>query len=346
MTCDHAAELLPWLLNGTLEPGERRELLAHVRTCEACRRALDETRFALAAADAHLPSEVLVAVAFGEPVPASGAAPPLDPALIEEHLEACPLCAAELELARTSRALADESVALLPRRVPAGGAGRERGWRTAAVAAGLAALVSTGGWLATWRALELGAARVATHEEPRPGAGQTPEDQRLAVLAEKNRLLRDAATALEARERAARLEAEALRQKIAQAGTAPAGGAAAEAGPQVNTVIADLYPPGQDVVRGGPREGTVVKLPAGAGGVTLILNSGSDKPSPYREHAVELRDASGRRVWSARGLVQQELTYTLNIPRAAAHPGAYTLELYGLAGQRREKLESYSFRIE
>jgi len=27
MNCDLAAELLPWLLNGTLEAGERRELL-------------------------------------------------------------------------------------------------------------------------------------------------------------------------------------------------------------------------------------------------------------------------------------------------------------------------------
>src|SRR5688572_20172163 len=99
MTCEHATELLPWLLNGTLEPAERQEVLEHVRKCEACRRALDEARLALAAAGAHLPAEALVAAAFGEPMP-----PGIDAALVEEHLAACPQCAADLELARTSHA--------------------------------------------------------------------------------------------------------------------------------------------------------------------------------------------------------------------------------------------------
>ena len=35
MTCDRATELLPWLLNGTLEPEERQEVLEHVSGCAA-----------------------------------------------------------------------------------------------------------------------------------------------------------------------------------------------------------------------------------------------------------------------------------------------------------------------
>ena len=46
MNCDLAAELLPWLLNGTLEAGERRRLVEHLRGCSACRAALADTQVA------------------------------------------------------------------------------------------------------------------------------------------------------------------------------------------------------------------------------------------------------------------------------------------------------------
>ncbi|HEX5760275.1 MAG TPA: zf-HC2 domain-containing protein, partial [Thermoanaerobaculia bacterium] len=146
MTCDHAAELLPWLLNGTLDPEERQAVLEHVRECAACREALAEAQGALAAAGAHLPAAALVATAFGEPLPEG-----TDAALVEEHLAACPQCAAELELTRTSRALADEEVLLFPAR-PA--AAPVRRWRAAALAAGLAAVLFAGGWLTTRQALD------------------------------------------------------------------------------------------------------------------------------------------------------------------------------------------------
>jgi anti-sigma factor RsiW len=39
---DHAARLLPWLVNGTLEAAERFGVEQHVRSCIACRRELKE----------------------------------------------------------------------------------------------------------------------------------------------------------------------------------------------------------------------------------------------------------------------------------------------------------------
>lgn len=341
MTCEHATELLPWLLNGTLEPAERQEVLEHVRKCEACRRALDEARLALAAAGAHLPAEALVAAAFGEPMP-----PGIDAALVEEHLAACPQCAADLELARTSHALADEEVLLFPRTAPpaavpvrqAAPAGR---WRAAALAAGLTAVLFAGGWLTNRQALdrmeERLAGRTARPAPVVPGGGP---DDRTAGLAAENRRLREEAAARAAGERAAREEAEGLRQELARR-EAPAGGGAV---PQLNPVIADLFPPGGDVVRGGGETGTTIELPAGAGGATLILNTGG--PSAFREHAVELSDAAGKPVWSARGLVAQpEGAFHLHLPRQALAKGAYTLEVFGLDGVRREKVQTYRFTV-
>jgi Putative zinc-finger len=341
MTCEHATELLPWLLNGTLEPAERQEVLAHVRGCSACRRALDEARLALAAAGAHLPAEALVAAAFGEPMP-----PGIDAALVEEHLAACPQCAADLELARTSHALADEEVLLFPRTAPPAAAPERQAapagrWRAAALVAGLVAVLAAGGWLTNRQALdrmeERLAARTARPAVIAPGGG--PSDDRAARLAAENQDLRAAALALEARERAAREEAEGFRRQLAQRD--PAGGGAA---PQLNPVIADLFPPGADVVRGAGEGGTTIEFPAGAGGATLILNTA--RPSAFREHAVELRDAAGQRVWSARGLLAQpEGAFHLHLPRQALAPGAYTLEVFGLDGARREKVQTYKFTI-
>jgi anti-sigma factor RsiW len=143
MNCDQAIEFLPWLLNGTLEATERDEVRRHLATCESCRAALNDTRDAWTIFDQHLPSSALVALAYGE-TPAG-----VDPAVAERHLASCPECAAELELARTSRRLEeDDKIAVFPRprdRQEKGSEG-SRSWRTAAMAAGLAGLVAMGGW--------------------------------------------------------------------------------------------------------------------------------------------------------------------------------------------------------
>jgi len=145
MDCDLAIELLPWLLNGTLETGERQEVLAHLRSCAGCRAALADTRTAWEIFDWHPETAALVAHASGGAEGADGAGGAggvggagdargargaEDAQDIEEHLATCPKCAAELELVRTSRLLADPAspaddarFAILPRPREATGSG-------------------------------------------------------------------------------------------------------------------------------------------------------------------------------------------------------------------------------
>jgi Putative zinc-finger len=143
MNCDDAIEFLPWLLNDSLETGEREEVRRHLATCERCRAALNDTQEAWTIFGQHLPGDALVALAYGE-APAG-----VDPAVAERHLAACAGCAAELELARTSRRLEeDDRIALFPgtRAKQETNAGRDRSWRSAAMAAGITCLLALGGW--------------------------------------------------------------------------------------------------------------------------------------------------------------------------------------------------------
>ncbi|HSK75851.1 MAG TPA: zf-HC2 domain-containing protein, partial [Thermoanaerobaculia bacterium] len=169
MTCDEAIELLPWLLNGTLEEGERREVRQHLETCERCRGAWAETRETARIFVQHLPSEALVALAYGES-PAG-----IDPSLAERHLASCPECAAELELARTSRHLEeDEKIAVFPTRRAREERGEPRSWRAAALAAGLAGLMVAGGWLQSSQEVRRLNSELARAERPAPTATTTP----------------------------------------------------------------------------------------------------------------------------------------------------------------------------
>ena len=56
----------------------------HLEGCTKCRQALEETRLAWRIYDQHIPSEALVALAWGE-TPEG-----LDPGVLERHLETCP----------------------------------------------------------------------------------------------------------------------------------------------------------------------------------------------------------------------------------------------------------------
>src|SRR4051794_5717493 len=149
MNCDDVSELLPWLLNGTLESEEEAEVRRHLATCERCRAALGDTREAWTTFDQHLPSEALVALAYGE------APSGVDAALADRHLASCPQCAAELELAGMSRRL-EEDEKIVPFPTPSAPRSRQeapvvrggsRAGRAAALAAGLAAVVGWTGWL-------------------------------------------------------------------------------------------------------------------------------------------------------------------------------------------------------
>lgn len=169
MNCDDAIEFLPWLLNGSLEAGERDEVRRHLATCEACRTALNDTRESWTIFDQHLPSDALVALAYGE-VPAG-----VDPALAERHLATCAGCAAELEMARTSRRLEeDDRIALFPgTRAKTETAGKDRSWRAAAMAAGIACVLALGGWFHEFQQAGRLTAVAQTSTQPAAQVAQT-----------------------------------------------------------------------------------------------------------------------------------------------------------------------------
>src|SRR5262245_31209404 len=171
MTCESAIELLPWLLNGTLDTEERDEVWHHLETCESCRRSLTETRETWSVFAQHLPSQNLVALAWGE-TPSEA---------VEEHLASCARCAAELELARMSRRLEEENIVVFPAPKPR----PAPSWtRRLAVAAGLAAVVAASGWIYETRQANALSERLAQAQSPAaPAAGLEGEPSLKAQVA-------------------------------------------------------------------------------------------------------------------------------------------------------------------
>lgn len=198
MDTERARELLPWLLNGSLEEPERGELLTALRTDEQLRRELAETRLAGEVFGQHVAAADLVAHAFGEPAG-------LGRERIEAHVALCERCAEELAMARESRELAGEPETgaaapdaappreerrrrrLLPflRPAPAlAGGGVATWWQPAALAASVAALVAVGGWIWSWQQAQ---GRIAdlvasTRESLPPQAG--PDAGRAGLVAD------------------------------------------------------------------------------------------------------------------------------------------------------------------
>lgn len=172
MNCETAIERLPWLLNGTLDPSEREEVLRHLKDCESCRQALVETREAWQIFDLHLPAKVLVALAYDETPPG------MTPQEVAQHLATCARCAADLELARTSRHLEAEENLLpfAPRRkkeepVPASAPHGSRRWQASALAAGLAGVIGLAGWIQTGRQVQNLRDQLATRGASAASAG-------------------------------------------------------------------------------------------------------------------------------------------------------------------------------
>lgn len=144
LSCQDAAELLPWLLNGSLEAGEWQDLVAHLAECESCRRELEETEAAWGVFTQHIPSLDLAEYAQGM------ASDGMDRERIERHLASCPSCRRELELA-TPEEVVDLETAREERRLVERLRGTERAtekpvrsWRRLAAAASFVATLSSG----------------------------------------------------------------------------------------------------------------------------------------------------------------------------------------------------------
>jgi Putative zinc-finger len=136
MDCDAASERLPWLYAGSLAPEEAAELRRHLEGCPRCLAEMDETRRAAAIFDAHLPTAVVLDLAWDRPVVAL----PAD--VVRAHLESCAACGEDLALGRESRLLEGQgpgAATVLPLRPAA-----RSGWRVAALPATLAAGLAVG----------------------------------------------------------------------------------------------------------------------------------------------------------------------------------------------------------
>jgi hypothetical protein len=174
MSCDRAAELMPWYLNQTLEPGEHQAVQAHLDACESCRRECEATCRAAALLTGHPPVEVILDVAEGS------LAPGREAERVDAHLAECGSCREEVELARASAADLEAAVratrqerrrrGAADRHVP----GASRAWWLAA--ASVLIVVLSGGWWTTWQQLgsaqdRLAALEAAAPSGPADGAG-------------------------------------------------------------------------------------------------------------------------------------------------------------------------------
>jgi hypothetical protein len=337
MNCDDAIEFLPWLLNGSLEAGERNEVRGHLATCERCRAALNDTREAWTIFGQHLPGDALVALAYGE-VPAG-----VDPAVAERHLASCAECAAELELTRTSRRLEeDDRIALFPgtSRKPETNAGRDRSWRSAAMAAGITCLLALGGWfhefqqvgdlnqrLAQKPATEASRPTPALAPAPSRGESSVAEAQLRGQLeASKARQDEMAKTLEQATGRLAALERKA--------------GSLVE--PQLNA-WSEAVTGSSDVVRGA--EASEQVLPGRQLAVPILGAEGAESAHAFRD--VAILDGHGKVRWSGSGLRSTDgQEYKLAIPAGFLKPGRYTIQLYANENGKRVPRESYKIRVE
>jgi hypothetical protein len=331
MTCDQAIEFLPWLLNGTLEPQEREEVRQHLRTCERCQEALPETQIAWRLFDEHLPTEALIALAYGE-VPEG-----LDPSSVEQHLAACSQCAAELELARMSRRLEDEeNVAVFPgpRKVMSGDS---RGWRSAALAAGLAGVVALSGWIHSARQLDLTSDRLAAASRDAGSRAEAPATPPPAAPSE-DPALREQLAAVQTQ-----LEQfKALQEKNDEAVTQAQERLAQlqrERGPRINSFMVDLS--NSDAVRG---EDSRERVPADRD-AQLYLQRSKDESLPAGRE-VQILDRAGKVMWQGAGLIPDEQgSYSLSLPAGFLAPGPYTVQLYSQENGKRVPRERWEIEV-
>ncbi len=150
LNCASVAELLPWYLNGTLEPEKASFIEAHLEACRACRQEHRDTALAAAAYAAHPSAIALVdhafhRLAFGK-----------ERDQVERHLRFCPACAEEVALIAESRdSLAalergegaePGSAELLPFPVPEERSSSSSGLLRWAAAAAIATLVAGTAW--------------------------------------------------------------------------------------------------------------------------------------------------------------------------------------------------------
>ncbi|HXU43976.1 MAG TPA: zf-HC2 domain-containing protein [Thermoanaerobaculia bacterium] len=343
MICAEVVQRLPWLLNGTLPPAEQGDVRDHLASCAACRAALAETRSAYRIFTAHVPAAALVDYAWGQ-VPER-----LDIGLIERHLEECPECAAELELIRTSRQLADEpQIALL--RPPAGIAPapalatlhRERprrAWQTSALAAALGGVIALTGWIHSERENRNIQASIRSAQEL---VGEAKSEA--ARIKEQLDLLKTQ-------------NVRAPTPVAAPLAPAPQPPSSAKpgAGPVLSASDQSVFLEPSDArgasrVRGGTEEGGIRVVALRPGKVIFTLASSDTVDIPLaKKYAVQIRRAAtDKPLGPLLEIARHEDGSFMPIVEFAGRKderGKYLLVLYGLDGGRRTELARFDFEV-
>ena len=334
MTCDQSIELLPWYLNGTLESGERAEVRQHLETCEQCRAALAETGQAWSVFAQHIPIQDMVALAWGERP--SG----IDPALAEEHLASCLECAAELELARTSRREEEDEgkVVPFPAPTPPRTDRTYRGWRAAALAASLSAVVAGAGWLHSARLEERMAApppagRPEATVAPSPAPAERPNSVQaeLTKAQEETAQLQEKNTELERQVKQAQEERSAIPRDL------------------LVSVAGEVVHP-SEVLRSKDNDensdSAVLVIPTNAA-LAVPLEAPTGAGAHTGREAVIVSSA-GKAVTKPVVFNADTGRYTLLLSKDdGLKTGSYTIKIYGTAKDKREpELEgTYKIRI-
>lgn len=253
---------------------------------------------------------------------------------VERRLAATPEGRRRLDLARGLAVLSDEAARVVPF-APRPRATAAPVWRWAA-AAGLAALVAGGAWLAVDRETRL-RREVARLAAERSEHGERSD--RIAALEERLASERERAGALErqlaeSRESLARLERERTER------TAPAAPRALE----VASFALSLA-----TLRSGGGEGEIERLAVPRSADRLRLEVDLDGPVRHERFRATLRDAGGDSVWSATDLAPRRIAWggvvTLEPPARVLPPGRYELQLSGLSATGPEDLGFKEFEV-
>lgn len=344
MTCDaRAAELLPFYWNGSLEPAERAEVERHLADCATCRTALAETRGAARIFAAHLPTEVVIDLAW-DLVPEGE-----ERDLYERHLAECPPCTAELEMARASRALEGaEGIALFraPSNVksaatPTVVAPRPRAWRAAALAAGLGGLIAATGWISTAREndrLLTQMAETAIQREPLDGTRPVPAPQPIPDASVPSA----ASTALEPGETAAGGGPTALPER-------PLETPRASEAPLAQVFASRLLPQAStDTLRGGEEVGAICHTALSSQCPIEIASSDFVVAPSYAFEIVKAGQAGKNKPLFSQSNVEPPLagSFLIQLDATRFAKGDYEVVVYAVIDGAKQMQARYPFAVE
>jgi hypothetical protein len=337
MNCQTLAELLPWLLNGTLAPDEQKAVKDHLESCETCRSELAAARLAAEVYAAHPTAQDLIDYVLERPLRG------LERQTLARHLAGCPTCSEELALLRHSRE--ESEIPPAAARPPAGrvlaGPWTARRWQAAALAASLLAFVGLAGLAWNQRQTAALHERVAAVEDAAARAGElAAENRRLAATAGEDR---QEIARLEGELAAGRAAQEALERRLAE----PSRGAGAAATPAlIMGLQVELLTRLGTAFRSGERPGEAPTLRRAAGPAALSFEV-PPEAARYPRWRLVLADEGGGRLLTAEAPAEPASDlYNLGLDPRGLPAGLLTLRLYGLGEGDAALLGEYPVRIE